>query len=154
MSYTILTGAKVLISTDGSKSLAIDTGNEIVPITSNIVDFDALGITGPILLLFNAGGGDLNLYPDDGINFASVEQAFLQDVNFIAKLTIPDVGTMYVKPVYVTYDQDRFISAHFDSYFRNNNGLLKFYVRIEMIRMFFEGQGIKRGISVMVGFYA
>lgn len=43
MSYKILTNAKVLMSMDGSKSLAIDTGGEVIPVctlsdATNVID--------------------------------------------------------------------------------------------------------------------
>ena len=52
MKYTPLNGAKVLISTDGKKSLAIDTGQDIIPMeqTPLIVNLNEWGIDVPALV--------------------------------------------------------------------------------------------------------
>ena len=129
----------------GLMTVAMDANNgthmkvsaeTIVPIDpkylpNTVVDFDKLGLTAPILELFNTGGGTASMKHDNayGVDIDAAVQAFPVGEVFVAKMTIPNMGSMVVTPIYSLSDQFGFKSAHFDSYITQSGALLKFYVR-------------------------
>lgn len=146
-------GLHVLCDPDTNSYVSyVEFAETIVPIDpkylpNKVVDFDQLGLTAPILELFNTGGGDAQLGTSESDGLAIINK-FPLNGEYIAKLTIPGAGVYYVKPVYTMVTDGWFHSAHFDAYIMQNSQLVKFYVQV-----FRPGEYYRDFASVKVGFY-
>ena len=116
------------------------------------VDFDELGITQNILIPFASGGGS-QVITTDAQSIDAICKAFPADGNYMAKITVPDMGIMYVKPVCTLFEADgRFRSSHLDAYIVSGNTLQKFYARIIAYKQAETGEIVQLGVEV--GFFA
>lgn len=122
------------LESTATMSISTETVHPIDPkyLPSAVVDLDELGLTNPILLKFNEGGGSLDINPDNnyGIDTEKVCKAFPLDKGYNVKLTIPGMGIMAVNPVYTLFTDGKFRTVHLDSYVYIGDVLKKFYVRI------------------------
>ena len=112
-----------------------------------VVDFDELGITNNVLQLFNAGGGKVEITTDNLVK--KICHAIPLDRLYCAKLTVPDMGVMYVNPVYTLKNNGKLKSSHLDSYITVSGTITKFYVKINAHLL--DGEYV--GVDVVVGFH-
>lgn len=157
-SMSFLSPGTWVSSSDTGYVTRIEFAETIVPIDpkylpNKVVDFDQLGLTAPILELFNKGGGAASVVDGDVSVAKVIADAFPLDGNYVAKSTIPDIGTMYIKPVLTTFEEGKFIYTHLDSYLfdAGTNTLTKFYARVAYGTNIVGGEN--NTIRVTVGFY-
>lgn len=135
-------------------SIVVKSVHPIKPkyLSSIVIDLDELGLTNPILKLFNDGGGVERIERNNtyGIDIQKVCKVFPLDKQYVVKLTVPDMGTMIVNPVYTMAIDGKFRTAHLDCYIDLSSGFKKFHVRI--IGSYRDG-GEADYVIVQVGFY-
>lgn len=122
-------------------------------VLTEVVDFDELGLTTPILLLYENGGGRVQLGQDNeyGARAKDAAKAFPPCRPFAVSLSIPGSGVMTVTPVYTTTDSKGVRMVHFDSYLATPAGLNKFFVRVEPYALKTDGE--LDAVAIEVGFY-
>lgn len=121
---------------------------------NKVLDLDAMGLTPYVLELANQGGGRTYLHSYEVDIVETIYDKFPTSWDFVAKLTISEPESMYVKPVYTTFGEDGYHIGHFDSYLLTNQETLnKFFVRIFRYSYNDNIKGLVKVIDIHVGFY-